>query len=322
MDGFADKIAVVTGGGTGMGRELVRQLSAEGCHVAMCDVSAEYMDETKALALAECPAGTRVTTYTADVADEEQVLGFAAAVRIDHETDHINLLFNNAGIGGGGSFVADPRAEWDKTFAVCWGGVYNACRAFMPLLLSSDEGHVVNTSSLNGFWASLGPNMPHTAYSAAKFAVKGFTEGLITDFRVNAPHLKASVVMPGHVGTSIVINSFTAHGRNPKDLTAEQLSDERVRLARMGIPVDDASDEDVRSGLLMLSDQFHDSAPLTAAQAASAILDGVRRGEWRILVGEDARIYDLAIRQDPVAAYEPSFVETVMARGADISIVR
>ena len=176
MESFGGKIAVVTGGGTGMGRELVRQLSAEGCHVAMCDVSTEYMDETKTLALAECPAGTRVTTYVADVADEEQVLAFAAAVQTDHDTDHINLLFNNAGIGGGGSFVADPREEWDKTFAVCWGGVYNGCRAFMPLLLSSDEGHVINTSSLNGFWASLGPNTPHTAYSAAKFAVKGFTE--------------------------------------------------------------------------------------------------------------------------------------------------
>jgi NAD(P)-dependent dehydrogenase (short-subunit alcohol dehydrogenase family) len=322
MERFAAKIGVVTGGGTGMGRELVRQLSGEGCHVAMCDVSTEYMDETKALALAECPAGTRVTTFVADVADEEEMLAFAAAVRMDHDTDHINLLFNNAGIGGGGSFVADPHAEWDKTFAVCWGGVYNGCRAFMPLLLRSDEGHVVNTSSLNGFWASLGPSTPHTAYSAAKFAVKGFTEALITDFRVNAPHLKASVVMPGHIGTSIVLNSFTAHGRNPKDMTAEQLSDQRVRLARMGFPVDDASDEDVRSGLLMLAEQFHDSAPLTAAQAATAILDGVRRGEWRILVGDDARLYDLAVREDPVSAYEPSFVEKLVTRGADISIVR
>ena len=289
MEHFAGKIGVVTGGGTGMGRELVRQLSAEGCHVAMCDVSTDYMDETTALALAECPAGTRVTTFAADVADKEQMLAFAAAVRTVHETDHINLLFNNAGIGGGGSFVADPREEWDKTFAVCWGGVYNGCRAFMPLLLSSDEGHVINTSSLNGFWASLGPNTPHTAYSAANFVVKGFTEGLITDFRVNAPHLKASVVMPGHIGTSIVINSFTAHGRNPKDMTSEKLSDERVRLARMGFPVDDASDEDVRSGLVMLAEQLGDNAPLTAAQAATAILDGVRRGDWRILVGDDAR---------------------------------
>ena len=107
---------------------------------------------------------------------------------------------------------------------MCWGGVYGGTRAFMPMLLASDEGHVVNTSSVNGFWASLGPAFPHTAYSAAKFAVKGFTEALITDFRINAPHLKASVVMPGHIGTSIVINSFKFFGRDPKELTAEQIA--------------------------------------------------------------------------------------------------
>jgi NAD(P)-dependent dehydrogenase (short-subunit alcohol dehydrogenase family) len=322
MEELAGRIAVVTGGGTGMGRELVRQLAAEGCHVAMCDVSADYMDETNALARNDAPAGTRVTAFVADVADADAMLEFAAAVRADHDTDHINLLFNNAGIGGGGSFVADRREEWDKTFSVCWGGVYNSCRAFLPLLLASDAGHVINTSSMNGFWASLGPNTPHTAYSAAKFAVKGFTEALITDFRVNAPHLKASVVMPGHIGTSIALNSFIAHGRNPKEMTAEQLRDERVRLARMGAPVDDASDEDVRAGLIMLTEQFRDNAPLTAAEAATMILDGVRRGDWRILVGEDARLYDLAVREDPVSAYEPSFVETMAARGAGISIVR
>jgi NAD(P)-dependent dehydrogenase (short-subunit alcohol dehydrogenase family) len=305
-----------------MGRELVRQLSADGCHVAMCDVSADYMDETQALAQAESPPGTKVSTFVADVADEAQMHAFAAAVRTDHATEHINLLFNNAGIGGGGSFVADPREEWDKTFSVCWHGVYNGCRAFLPLLLAADEGHVINTSSMNGFWASLGPNTPHTAYSAAKFAVKGFTEALITDFRVNAPHLKASVVMPGHIGTSIAINSFTAHGRNPKEMTAEQLSQERVRFARMGLPVDGSSDEDLRAGIIMLTEQFRDSAPLTAAQAATIILDAVRRGDWRIIVGEDARIFDIAIREDPVSAYEPSFVESVTARGGGISIVR
>ena len=125
----------------------------------------------------------------------------------EHHTDHVNLLFNNAGVGGGASFVLDDRDEWEKTFAVCWGGVYWGTRTFLPLLLASTEGHIVNTSSVNGFWASLGPGIAHTAYSAAKFAVKGFTEALVTDFRVNAPHLSASVVMPGHVGTSIVINS-------------------------------------------------------------------------------------------------------------------
>ena len=75
------------------------------------------------------------------------------------------------------------------------------------MLLKADEGHIVNTCSVNGFWASVGLGVPHTAYSAAKFAVKGFTEALINDLRLNAPHIKCSVVMPGHIGTSIVSNS-------------------------------------------------------------------------------------------------------------------
>ena len=160
MDNFVGKIAVITGGGTGMGRELARQLSAEGCHVAMCDVSAENMDETVALCLADAPAGTRVTTFVADVSQETQLIAFAEAVKAEHSTDHINLLFNNAGVGGGGSFVNDGREEWETTFNVCWGGVYLGTRTFMPLLVASEEGHIVNTSSVNGFWASLGPTFP------------------------------------------------------------------------------------------------------------------------------------------------------------------
>ena len=178
MQNFRGRIAVITGGGTGMGRELARQLTAEGCHVAMCDVSAENMAETADLCLAAAPSGTRVTCHVADVSNEAQVFAFRDAVLAEHGTDHINLLFNNAGIGGGGSFVADPREEWEATFGVCWGGVYLCARAFMPLLVASDAGHIVNTSSINGLWASLGPRTSHTAYSAAKFAVRGFTEAL------------------------------------------------------------------------------------------------------------------------------------------------
>src|SRR6478752_2789716 len=123
MEHFADRIAVVTGGGTGMGRELVRQLAAEGCHVAMCDVDGEAMAETAALC-AEASPGRRITSFVADVSDERQVLAFRDAVAHDQRTDHINLLFNNAGVGGGGSVVLDTRAEWDRTFGICWGGVY------------------------------------------------------------------------------------------------------------------------------------------------------------------------------------------------------
>lgn len=184
------------------------------------------------------------------------------------------------------------------------------------MLMASPEGHVVNTSSVNGFWASLGPMIPHTAYSAAKFAVKGFTEALINDFRVNAPHLRASVVMPGHIGTSIVFNSAKAHGRDPKELTDEQLAQLRERLARAGLPVEAASDEDLRQGVLQQAEAFRDNAPLTASAAATIILDGVRKGDWRILVGEDADLLDRMVRDNPLDAYEPGFMQRVHAHGA------
>jgi len=319
MQQFAGKIAVVTGGGTGMGRELARQLSAEGCHVAMCDVSPEDMAESIALCLAAAPDGTRVTGHLADVSNEEQVVAFRDAVVAAHcegqSTPHINLLFNNAGIGGGGSFVTDERAEWELTFNVCWGGVYLCSRAFVPLVVASDEGHIVNTSSVNGFWASIGPTRPHTSYAAAKFAVKGFTEALIADLRVNAPHVKASVVMPGHIGTSIVINSGRIHGRSPKDLTEEQLAQVRERMAASGIDVSGASDDDLRVGMQQMAEMFRDAAPTTAAQAATIILDGVREGRWRILVGDDAVGLDRLVREHPEEAYEPEFMDRVHREG-------
>ena len=310
------RIAVVTGGGSGMGRELVRQLAAAGCHVATCDVSEDALTETESYAGAAAPAGIVVTTFVADVSDEAQVLAFRDFVAAAHDTEHINLLFNNAGIGGAGSFVLDSRAEWDATFAVCWGGVYACTRAFLPMLLAATEGHVVNTSSVNGFWASLGPSIAHTAYSAAKFAVKGFTEALITDFRVNAPHLRASVVMPGHIGTSIVLNSGRYFGRSPKDLTEEQVAELRARLARQGIDASGASDEDIRQGAQAMAETFRDAAPMTAAQAATVILDGVRADRWRILVGTDAELLDRYVRETPDEAYEPHFMQRVRAEGA------
>jgi hypothetical protein len=315
MEHFDGRIAVVTGGGTGMGRELARQLSAEGCHVAMCDVSAENMAETTELCLADAPSGTRVTSFVADVSSEAALQAFRDHVAAEHQTDHLHLLFNNAGIGGGGSFVDDARDEWETTFNVCWGGVYLGCRTFMPMLVAAPEAHIVNTSSVNGFWASLGPNIPHTAYSAAKFAVKGFTEALITDLRVNAPHVKASVVMPGHIGTSIVINSGKFFGRDPKELTHEQLDDVRQRLGRRGLDVSSASDDDLRVGMQMQAEMFRDAAPTTAAQAATVILDGVRAERWRILVGDDAVSLDELVREHPTQAYSDEFVPLLQARG-------
>ena len=235
MKDFEGKIAVVTGGGAGMGRELVRQLVAAGCNVAMCDVSATAMAETRRLCEAErLPQGLRITTHVADMSEEAQVGRFRDEVAQQQQTDKIHLLFNNAGIGGGGSLFTNSRDEWEKTFNVCWGGVYHGTRAFLPMLQKADEGHIVNTSSVNGFWASVGPSVPHTAYSAAKFAVKGFTEALMTDLRLNAPHIKCSVVMPGHIGTSIVANSRKIQSGNDSDaLNATEIAQVRARMVAL-----------------------------------------------------------------------------------------
>ncbi len=316
MREFRGKLAVITGGGTGMGRALAEQLTAEGCHVAMCDVSAENMAETRRHCEAKAPAGIRVTTHPCDVSDEQQVIDFRDAVTAQHRTDHINLLFNNAGIGGGASFLRDDRAEWDRTFGVCWFGVYYCTRAFLPLLVASDEGYLVNTSSVNGFWACLGPDTPHTAYSSAKFAVKGFSEALLVDLRVHAPHVKVAVVMPGHIGTSIVINTNKVLGKpDALEMSSGDVAVAREQLARRGFPAAGMSDDQVRAVLHQLALWFRDNAPLTAAQAATIILDGVRANAWRILVGDDAQALDRLVRASPDTAYEWSFVRSLQEEG-------
>jgi NAD(P)-dependent dehydrogenase (short-subunit alcohol dehydrogenase family) len=274
MKSFAGKLAVVTGGGSGMGRELVRQLAAQDCSVAACDWHPDAMAETASLARADAGSGVLVTGHTCDVSDEAQVLRFRDELLGQHARDHVDLVFANAGIGGAGSFVNDSREEWEHTFAVDWWGVYHCARTFLPLLIASGDGVLVNTSSVNGLWAALGPGMPNTAYCAAKFAVRGFTEALIEDLRSNAPQVRVAVVMPGHVGTDIIGNTLRAHGKDPDQM------------------------------LIDISNDFRDKAPLSAAQAATIILDGVRSGTWRILVGQDAAMIDERIRANPEAAYD------------------
>jgi NAD(P)-dependent dehydrogenase (short-subunit alcohol dehydrogenase family) len=311
MDLFEGRLAVVTGAGSGIGRELALQLAREGCHVALADVTAASKDETLGLCRAAAPRGTDFSTHVVDVSDAAAVDAFAEAVSDEHGADHINLLFNNAGISGGGSFVKDPREQWDRTFSVCWSGVYNCCRSFLPALLEASEGHVVNVSSVNGFWASLGHNTAHTAYSAAKFAVKGFSEALLNDFRINAPHLKVSVVMPGHIGTSIALNSIRAFGRTSR---ADGGANERAALERMGVPVTTMSDEEVEAVVQQMGEAFRDAAPTSAAEAATIILEGVREGRWRILVGADAHVLDELVREDPENAYGEDFMVKLRQR--------
>jgi short-subunit dehydrogenase len=169
---------------------------------------------------------------------------------------------------------------------------------------------VPNTSSVNGLWASLGPGMPNTAYCTAKFAVRGFSEALIEDLRSHAPEVRVAVVLPGHVGTDIIANSFRARGLPlPDQMSDTQLeelipADARAALTHAGLLTQDASATDLRQMLVQMNNDFRDKAPVSAAEAATIILDGVRSGAWRILVGEDAKMIDAAVRAKPEAAYD------------------
>ena len=308
MDSFSGKLAVVTGGGSGMGRELVRQLAAQGCSVATCDWHPDTVAETAIMAGEAAPPGVRVSSHACDVSDEAQVLRFRDELLEEHASDHVDLVFSNAGVGGGASFVNDSREEWERTFAVDWWGVYYCARAFLPLLIASGDGVLVNTSSVNGFWATLGPGMPNNAYCTAKFAVKGFSEALIEDLRTNAPQVRVAVVMPGHVGTNIVANSMRARGlADPEQLSDAQVQElipasAQARLISAGLLAEGASADDLRKMLAQMAADFRDKAPLSAADAATIILDGVRSGAWRILVGQDAKTLDEVVRAKPEAA--------------------
>jgi NAD(P)-dependent dehydrogenase (short-subunit alcohol dehydrogenase family) len=310
MDSFAGKLAVVTGAGSGMGRELTRQLAAQGCSVAACDWHTDEVAQAAATAQAEALPAVRVTSHACDVSDEEQVLFFRDDLLRQHAADHVDLVFSNAGIGGAGSFVKDSRDDWERTFATNWWSVYYCARAFLPLLVASGDGVLVHTSSLNGLWAALGPGMPNTAYSTAKFAIRGFSEALIEDLRTNAPQVRVAVVLPGHVGTNIVANSRRAHGKpDPRDMSDAQAEEmipahARAGLVKAGMLTEDASPDDLRALLGRIEADFRDKAPLSAADAATIILDGVRSGAWRILVGQDAQVVDAAVRARPEAAYD------------------
>ena len=309
MDSFTGKLAVVTGGGSGIGRELVRQLAAAGCSVATCDVNPDTVAVTAAPAWATAPPGVAVTGHTCDVSDEEQVLRFRDELIEQHATDHVDLVVSNAGVAGASSFVKDSRQEWERTFAINWWGVYFCARTFLPLLIASGDGVLVNMSSVAGFWATAGHGVPLSAYCASEIAIKGFSEALIPDLRANAPEVRVVVVMPGQVNTDMAENSrrvlgLPAVGQLSDAELMEQIPEEaRAILIGMGLLADGFSADDLRQALPRIKDAFRGKG-FTAAQAATIIVDGIRSGAWRILVGDEAAMLDEQVRADPQAPFD------------------
>jgi NAD(P)-dependent dehydrogenase (short-subunit alcohol dehydrogenase family) len=309
VDSFSGKLAVVTGGGSGIGRELVRQLAAAGCSVAACDLNPDSVAVTAATAWAAAPPGVAVTGHACDVADESQLLRFRDELLAQHSADHVDLVFSNAGVYAGGSFVNDPRDQWESTFAINWQGTYYCARAFLPLLIASGDGVLVNVSSVAGFWPTAGSGAPISAYSTSEFAIRGFSESLVEDLRTNAPQVRVVLVMPGMVNTDIYLNSRRALGLpawdelSDADLLELVPEETRATLITMGLLAEDFTADDLRELIPRKKEELRDQG-FTPAQAATIILEGVRSGAWRVLVGEEAEMLDEHARANPEAPFD------------------
>jgi NAD(P)-dependent dehydrogenase (short-subunit alcohol dehydrogenase family) len=171
--------------------------------------------------------------------------------------------------------------------------------------------------------------LPVSAYATAKFAVRGFTEGLHEDLRIHAPNVRATLVIPGQVQTSISTNTLRAHDRDPATMSTERLTQERARLQCGGTDVSRLDDEELRAQLAVWRQAFEATAMLTADQAATLILDGVRKDRRRIRLGFDAFSMDRATRLAPTRAYDipqrwlaPVAVALAPVRGARILLMR
>ena len=253
MTYFTGKVAVVTGAGSGIGRALSVELARRGAHLAICDVDINGLAETEALVTAE---GARVRSDLLDVSQRELVLAYADTV-VEH-FGVVHLVFNNAGIAFTGSVEEMSFKDIDRVMDVDFWGVVNGTKAFLPHLIASGDGHVVNVSSIFGLFSV--PSQ--SAYNAAKFAVRGFTESLRQEMINSERPVKVSCVHPGGIKTNI---------------------------ARNGGQVDGYDHDDLASA-------FDKLARTSPATAAMVILKGVENGKARILIGADAWVLDKLVR--------------------------
>ncbi|MFH5210559.1 SDR family NAD(P)-dependent oxidoreductase [Antrihabitans spumae] len=265
MGKFEGKVAVITGASAGMGRSLAVELARRGAKLAICDLNAAGLEETAR----QCRAlGAEMKVDLINVAERENVLTWADAVA--EHFGAVHYVFNNAGIAFSGTVEKTEFKDFERVMDVDFWGVVNGTKAFLPHLLAAGDGHVVNTSSVFGLFS-----MPtQSAYNAAKFAVRGFTESFRQEMLFTKQPIKVTCVHPGGIKTDIAKNSTTADG----------------------------------DGLEAFNQLFDRIATTSADSAAKTILKGVERGDAKILVGYDAHALDLLIRLSG-SSYQRAFAE-------------
>jgi NADP-dependent 3-hydroxy acid dehydrogenase YdfG len=254
MEGFAGKVAAVTGAGSGIGQALALELARSGAAVAISDVDTEGLAQTEEQLKA---IGAPVRSDRLDVTEREAFQLYAD--QINEHFGKVNQIYNNAGIAYTGDVDISQFKDIERVMDVDFWGVVNGTKAFLPHLVASGDGHIVNVSSLFGLMSMPG----QAAYNAAKFAVRGFTEALRQEMVLNGAPVKVTSVHPGGVKTAIVRNAIAAEGVNTQ--AQSKFFDKRL-------------------------------ASTTPQRAAQIILDAVHKNKARVLVGPDAVVLDLIVR--------------------------
>lgn len=261
MKNFEGKVAAVTGAGSGIGRQLAIELARRKAQLAVSDIDEVGLAETVAQAQS---AGAKVTSQRVDVAEREQVFAWAEQVVAEH--GKANLIFNNAGVALASPIETMSYDDFEWLFNINFWGVVHGTKAFLPHLRAAGEGHIVNTSSVFG----LAGIPSQSAYNAAKFAVRGFTESLRQELDLMRCGVSATCVHPGGIKTNIAKNA-----RMDPD------------IARLGL--------DAQGGAARFERAFITSAE----RAAKVILGAVVRNKRRVLVGPDALLIDQMVRWLP-----------------------
>jgi short-subunit dehydrogenase len=261
MTAIRGAAAALTGAASGIGRALALELAVRGCDLALADRDEAGL-QTLAAELGKAGAA-KVTIHRVDVAEPDQIAAFAQAAIAAHP--HLNIVINNAGVALMGNFTEIDQAQMDWLMNINFWGVVRTTRALLPHLARQREAHIVNLSSIFGIVAPPG----QSAYAAAKFAVRGFSESLRHELQTAKSPIKLSVVHPGGVATNIARNSRSGTGVTDNARRAEAIQ------------------------------RFDKVARTTPATAARRIADGIERNESRILIGGDAKLLDLVQRVRP-----------------------
>src|SRR6478609_3058121 len=270
MEGFAGKVAVVTGAGSGIGQALAIELARSGARVAISDVNTEGLAATEERLKA---IGAQVKADRLNVTEREAVQLYADGVA--EHFGKVNQIYNNAGIAFTGDIEITQYKDFERVMDVDFWGVVNGTKSFLPHLIASGDGHIVNVSSVFGLFAVPG----QAAYNAAKFATRGFTEALRQEMALAKHPVKVTCVHPGGIKTAIARNATAADGVDADELA--KTFDKKL-------------------------------ASTTPEKAAKIILDGVRKNKARVLVGNDAKMFEIVIRA--IGANYQSLFPKVVAR--------